>query len=235
MNNRLVSIILTIFFIISLSAFLFLVLALLMDPTEGALSDLVSLMKDSPAGSLIVIAPGLLSIVFAISLVALYSNSLKWKELRFKMAFYLYHSKVQRDEIIPLSHLARVAVCKVPEIERTLNRMISLDELKGIVDEERGIYIHKGLTRRTMRILTALPPARVHQLDDVKQWALKGASAYAPGESLEELEPVEIEELPSATEDLMKRRSERTVPCPVCGRLNREGDHFCTFCGEVID
>ena len=219
---------------ISLLIFFSFVTQVILDPKGVGLEEMTDLLKEDLLGNFILLIPGLFSIIFAIMLVSLWFSSQKWKDLRFKMAFYLYHSKVQKDQIIPLDHLARVGVSTIPEISTTLERMIAKDELKGIVDHDKGLYIHKGLTRRTMKILTALPPARVNQLDDIRQWALKGAEGYSIDDDVEELEPFEIEELPSATNSLNNRGSEAKVPCPDCGKMNRIKDHFCTYCGEVM-
>jgi hypothetical protein len=221
---------------LSILIFIALVLQVAIDPKGLGIDEITDFLRENILGNLMILIPGLLSIFLAGGLVALWFNMQKWKDLRYKMAFYLYHSKVQKDQIIPLEHLAKVAVSTMQEITITLQRMISLDELKGLVDETKGVYIHKGLTRRTMRILTALPPARLQQLDDVKRWALKAAEGYSMDEEgLEELEPVDISDLPPISEKISLKEVGEKRPCPDCGKMNRVSDHFCTFCGEVID
>jgi hypothetical protein len=219
--------------VIFLLIFIMLVLQVAVDPKGIGLEEQTDFLREELLGNLILISPGVISIIFALLLVWVWSSYNKEKDLRYKMAFYLYHSKVNKDDIIPLDHLARVAVCTVVEIATTLERMINKGELKGIVNRKKGLYIHKGLTKRTMRILQALPPAKTEMLSNVKRWALKGASAYE--EEIDELEPINIEELPSATEEIRIKSKEKTIPCPSCRKMNRPSDHFCTYCGEVVD
>lgn len=233
MNVKPLAVVFSILLFISLSIFTGLVVLVMINPDSGSWETAVEFLRDNVVGNIIILIPGLFSILYLGILVALYFHGQKQKDLRYKMAFYLYHSKVQKDDVIPLDHLARVAVCTIKDIERTLGNMIAKNELMGLIDNEKKVYIHKGLTKRTMRILTALPPARKQQLDSVKRWALKGAEAYE--DMLEELEPVEIEELPSVTDEINSNKVERNVPCPSCGKMNSRRDHFCTYCGEVID
>jgi hypothetical protein len=71
-------------------------------------------------------------------------------------------------------------------------------------------------------------------LQEVKQYALKGHTwNEEDGEEIEELEEVDIEELPSAR-DLLSKKDRHKVECPHCGRMNIKEHQFCTFCGEVI-
>ena len=233
MNVKPLAVVCSILLLISIAIFSGLVILIIINPDSGTAEVIVELLRDNVLGNIVILIPGLFAIFYLIILVGLYFHHQKQKDLRFKMAFYLYHSKVQKNDVIPLDHLARVAVCTMKEITRTLSLMIAKNELMGLIDREKNVYIHKGLTKRTMRILTALPPARKQQLDSVKQWALKGAEAYE--DMLEELEPVDIEELPSVSEEITNKKTEKNVPCPTCGKMNRRKDHFCTYCGEVIE
>ena len=233
MNVKPLAVVFSMLLFLSVSIFTGLVTLIIINPDSGTPELMVEFLRDSTLGNIIILIPGLFSILYLVLLVALYFHHQKQRDLRYKMAFYLYHSKVQKNDVIPLEHLAKVAVCTVPDIKKTLSSMIAKSELIGLIDREKNVYIHKGLTKRTMRILTALPPARKDQLDSVKRWALKGAEAYE--DMLEELEPVDIEELPSITEEIHTRKSEKTVPCPTCGKKNLVKNHFCTYCGEVID
>lgn len=235
MNHGIRAIIAGIFLLLFLGIFTTLVLQVAIDPKGIGLEEYTDSLRDDILGNVILISPGIISILIALVLINIWTSYNKMKDLRYKMAFYLYHSKVNRDDIIPLDHLARVAVCRLTEICETLERMIMKGELKGIVNRSKGVYIHKGLTKRTMMILQALPPAKTEMLSNVKRWALKGASAYENEEELEELEPIDIEELPSVTEEIHSMKKEKNIPCPDCGKHNRPGDHFCTYCGEVID
>jgi hypothetical protein len=220
---------------VSLILFGALVLQVIIDPKGIGLEETTDYLRDEIPGNFILIIPGFSAIIFSLLLVRTWSSFHRMKDLRYKMAFYLYHSKVNKDDIIPLDHLARVAVCSIAEITGTLEEMINKGELKGIVNRKKGLYIHKGLTKRTMRILQALPPAKTEMLSNVKRWALQGASAYESSVDHTELEPVNIEELPSVTEEIHQRKGEKNTPCPGCGKMNRAEDHFCTYCGEVID
>jgi hypothetical protein len=193
---------------------------------------------ENPLGWFIIFMTGGFALVFSIVMVIFWMTDMKFKDLRYKMAFFLYHSKVKNGERIPLPYLARVAVCTEPEITQTLNIMIAKDELKGRIDEEERLYIHKTLTRRGMRFLMALPPAGVRGLKEVRKWALKGHVWGAGNEEeddfeyVEELEEMDAEELPPALEIIQK--SKEKLPCPHCGRMNIKDHQFCTFCGEVI-
>jgi hypothetical protein len=189
---------------------------------------------ETAPGMLLMLFVGMLALGLSILMVVFWEMDNKWKDLRYKMAFFLYHSRVKNGDRIPLQYLAKVAVCSLFDITKTLENMIARNELKGIVDRERGIYIHKGLTRRGMKFLVALPPAGVSGLQEVKKYALKGHVWNEEGEEdIEELEEVEIEELPSAQE-ILEKRERHKVKCPHCGRMNIKEHQFCTFCGEVI-
>lgn len=193
-------------------------------------------VKDAIGWSLIFFV-GISALFSSIIMVAIWLVDMKFKDLRYKMAFFMYHSKVSKGDHIPLQYLANVAVCTVTEITKTLDLMIAKGELKGKIDLEEREYIHLGLTRRGMKFLMALPPAKVQGLDDVKTWALKG-HVWGDGdipdgmEAVEELDELEPEELPPAKEVLQKHKDK--VPCIHCGRMNIKDHHFCTFCGEVI-
>ncbi|MFW3145634.1 MAG: hypothetical protein ACMUIE_02345 [Thermoplasmatota archaeon] len=200
------------------------------------MEDFQNLLIDSAAGWTLLFMPGVISLISIIMVFIAWLIYVKWKDLRYKMAFYLYHSKVRYGDRIPLSHLAKVAVCSVPEIVRTLELMIDRKELKGEVSRAEGVYIHKGLTRRGLRFLKALPPAKLNQLKSAQKWALDGHVWAGERDGIEhdipELEEVEREELPPI--EISKKLERKKVPCPHCGRMNIADHHFCTYCGEVI-
>jgi hypothetical protein len=187
---------------------------------------------DTTLGLILILFVGIVALTFFVMMVVFWEMDNKWKDLRFKMAFYLYHSRVNRNDKIPLAYLARVGVCTINDISTTLENMVARNELKGIVDREEGIYIHKGLTRRGMKVLAALPPAGVSGLNQIKQYALKGPN-WEDDDNIEELEEVELEELPSPGTIFEKRKTNK-VACPHCGRMNVKEHQFCTFCGEVV-
>jgi hypothetical protein len=185
-------------------------------------------------GLILMIFVGIVGLTFSILMVMFWEMDNKWKDLRYKMAFFLYHSRVKNGDRIPLQYLAKVGVCSLVDITKTLENMISRNELKGIVDKDKGIYVHKGLTKRGMKFLVALPPVGMSGLQEVKQYALKGHTWNKEGdEDIEELEEVELDELPSAQE-ILEKRERHKIECPHCGRMNIKEHQFCTFCGEVI-
>jgi len=221
----------TILFLGSFTIFALEIFGVTIEPDTG------EFLVSNPLGWFIIFMTGGFALGFSIVMLLFWMTDMKFKDLRYKMVFFLYHSRVKNGERIPLPYLARVAVCNEPEITKTLNIMIAKDELKGRIDEEEMVYIHKTLTRRGLRFLMALPPAGVSGLREVKKWALKGHS-WGPGEEgndldpIEELEEMEAEELPPALE-VIEKNSDK-VPCPHCGRMNIRDHQFCTFCGEVI-
>jgi hypothetical protein len=185
-------------------------------------------------GLILMIFVGIVGLTFSILMVMFWEMDNKWKDLRYKMAFFLYHLRVKNGDRIPLQYIVKVGVCSLVDITKTLENMISRNELKGIVDKDKGIYVHKGLTKRGMKFLVALPPVGMSGLQEVKQYALKGHSwNEGDGEEIDELEEIDLEELPSAHE-LLRRKDRHKVECPHCGRMNIKEHQFCTFCGEVI-
>jgi len=209
------------------------------------LKDVSDFFVDNPIGWGLIMFVGFIALLFSILMVAFWTMDMRWKDLRYKMVFFLYHSKIKHNERIPLQYLARVGVCDTEQITQVLENMIARGELKGIVDRDDGVYIHKGLTRRGMKVLIALPPAGVTGLKEVKKWALKGHTwedeegdgdleELEEIEELEELEDIdEIEELDTVSE-LLKKKDRHKIKCPHCGRMNIKDHQFCTFCGEVI-
>ena len=169
------------------------------------------------------VVSGLVSLLSVIWLFLVWKRSEHWKDLRYKMAFYLYHSRVRRDDVIPLERLAEVALCSEKDITITLEDMIKRGELKGRVDRERGFYIHIGMTGKGVQLALALPPAKLDRMGGIKKEALRDAS------SREDLPPSSIE-LGTGT----GKSGSKKVRCPACGRMNRGNTHFCTYCGEVI-
>ncbi|MGA1819444.1 MAG: PCI domain-containing protein [Thermoplasmatota archaeon] len=209
------------------------------------LEEVSDFFMEDPMGWALIMFVGFIALLFSILMVAFWTMDMRWKDLRYKMIFFLYHSKVKYNERIPLQYLARVGVCDTEQITQVLENMIARGELKGIVDREEGVYIHKGLTRRGMKVLIALPPAGMTGLKEVKKWALKGHTwedeeGEGDIEDLEELEEVdEVEELEEVEEqdmvgELLKKKDKHKIRCPHCGRMNIKDHQFCTFCGEVI-
>lgn len=234
---RILGILFSIILFITLPFFLFLII-LYMLGLFGVefMSGIQDTLTENAVGWMMILFPGIVTLISIIMLVIAWMLSMKWKDLRYKMAFFLYHSKVKNGTRIPLQYLARVGVCSEPEIKRTLEIMIERKELKGEIDEIIRLYIHKGLTRRGIKFLKALPPAKVNELSEVRKWALKGKSweddIGQEEDIIEELDAEEIEELPAAT--AIKRKDPKKVECPHCGRLNVKDHQFCTFCGEVV-
>ena len=173
---------------------------------------------------------GIIPLGAVISLYVIWRRDEYWRDLRYKMAFYLYHSRVRRGDRIPLAHLAEVGLSKVHDIAGTLLVMIRKGELKGEVDETLGIYLHLGMTRKGIKLVKALPPMtpmkRKH-LDDVKRFALKDASIS--------MRAGEDEIVPNPEEGKRSRGKGEKHICPDCGKRNRGNTHFCTYCGEVLD
>jgi hypothetical protein len=199
------------------------------------LEDLSDFLVETVLGNAVVATIGLSTILLSIGLLLSWLNAQKWKDLRYKMAFYLYHSRVKKGQMIPLDHLAKVALCSYGEICETLEMMIGRGELKGLVDREKRLYKHLGLTRRGIKFLMALPPAKLDGLDDVKRMALKGAvweGQYGDGNLLEAREP---ERLPTARAEEAKSSGEGKVTCPYCRKATPSHTHFCTYCGEEFD
>ena len=189
---------------------------------------------ETALGLLLILFVGIVGLTFSILMVVFWEMDNKWKDLRYKMAFFLYHSRVKNGDRIPLQYLAKVGVCSIFDITKTLENMIARNELKGIVDKVKGIYIHKGLTRRGMKFLVALPPAGMTGLQEVKQFALKGhVWNEGPDAEIDELMELDMDELPSAR-DMLTKKERNKVECPYCGRMNIKDHQFCTFCGEVI-
>ncbi|MBN1390133.1 MAG: hypothetical protein JXA22_05770 [Candidatus Thermoplasmatota archaeon] len=198
-----------------------------------ALRDVSVFFVDETIGWILIMITGLIALIFSVLWVAFWMMDMKWKDLRYKMVFFLYHSKVSNNERIPLEYLARVGVCGVDEITKTLENMIARGELRGIVDRDEGVYIHKCLTRRGMKILMALPPAGVSGLKEVKKWALKEHTWEDEAEYVELEELEEVEEVGPYDHMTLKKDHNR-VKCPHCGRMNVSEHQFCTFCGEVM-
>ncbi len=238
MLGRTARVALRIITIISISLFVFLVLIFMAGAFKTSLlPEITSFFVEDVLGWSSIFMVGLISLSLSIFMVAIWLVEMKLKDLRYKMAFFMYHTKVRKGDHIPLPYLARVGVCKEQEITRTLDLMIAKGELKGRIDLEEREYIHLDLTRRGLKFLMALPPARVQGLDEVKNWTLKGhvwGQEDVPDgmDTMEELEEADPDELPPALEVLHKNRSK--VPCIHCGRMNFKDHQFCTFCGEVI-
>lgn len=235
---RILGILFGIILVITMPFFIFLIVLYILGIMEITFMEgTQDLLTESNMGWMMILFPGIITLISLIMLVIAWMLSMRWKDLRYKMAFFLYHSKMKSGERIPLKYLAKVGVCSEPEIKRTLEIMVSRKELKGRIDEIERVYIHKRLTRRGMKFLMALPPAKLNQLQDVRKWALKGHAWAAdrdnPERGIPELEEVEIEELPAATAFVNKEKRE-TIACPNCGRMNVKEHHFCTYCGEII-
>ncbi|MGA1873966.1 MAG: hypothetical protein ACMUHY_09895 [Thermoplasmatota archaeon] len=208
----------------------------------GFLEEISDFFVNDPIGWILIMFIGFIALLFMILMVAFWMMDMRWKDLRYKMVFFLYHSKVKHNEKIPLQYLARVGVCDIESITTTLENMIARGELRAVVDREEGVYIHKGLTRRGIRVLTALPPVGVTGLKEVRKWALKGHTwederrdkETDQSEDMDDLEEFdEIEEAPSVS-DLMRRKDRKRTRCPHCGRMNIRDHQFCTFCGEIV-
>ncbi len=181
-------------------------------------------------GNIIMGILGIIPLGAIISIYILWRKDEYWRDLRYKMAFYLYHSRVRKGDRIPLAHLAEVGISKVNDIAGTLLVMIRKGELKGRVDEALGIYVHLGMTRKGIKLVQALPPMtpmKKNQLEDLKRFALKDASiSVGTGKDGIVLHPEERKR--------SRERGEKHI-CPDCGKPNRGNTHFCTYCGEVLD
>ncbi len=169
---------------------------------------------------------GVIPLGAVISLYVIWKRDEYWRDLRYKMAFYLYHSRVRRGDRIPLTHLAEVGLSKVHDITGTLLVMIRKGELKGEVHEALGIYLHLGMTRKGIKLVLALPPMKEKQLDDVKRFALKDAR-ISMGAGKDEI-------VPHPENGKKPRGKGEKHICPDCGKPNRGNTHFCTYCGEVL-
>ncbi len=181
----------------------------------------------SLVGNLVMFIFGLIPLVSIITLYIIWKKDEYWRDLRYKMAFYLYHSRVRSGDRIPLAHLAEVGLSRVPDIAGTLLVMIRKGELKGKVDEDLGIYIHLGMTRKGIKLALALPPMKKDRLEDVRRFALKDAS-ISMGDA-EEKEGVRV------SKEAGKGGGREKHICPDCGKPNKGNTHFCTYCGEVLE
>jgi hypothetical protein len=235
-RSRALGIVLLIFWSISILALIFTVALLILHILDTSpLKDLSGFLVDEALGNAVVGTLGLTCIILSIGLLLSWLNDQRWKDLRYKMAFYLYHSRVKKGQMIPLDHLAKVAICSFDEICETLEMMIGRGELKGLVDRDKRLYKHLGLTRRGMKFLMALPPAKLDGLDDVKRMALKGAVWDGSYGNLDLLEGREPESLPIARpEEPVSSVNDKRV-CPYCRKATPSHTHFCTYCGEEFD
>ncbi|MFO8050791.1 MAG: hypothetical protein R6V01_03735 [Thermoplasmatota archaeon] len=226
---RILGILFSFILVVTMPFFIFVIILFLMGVFGAVfLEGIQETIMETSLGWLIILFPGIITLISVVMLGVAWMLSMKWKDLRYKMAFFLYHSKVNNGDRIPLEYLAKVAVSSEPEIKRTLEMMIERKELKGEIDEEERVYIHRGLTKRGMKFLKALPPAKLNQLKDVRIWALKGAEWEVKEDAgIGELEGEETDDLPA-----VKSREGEEIACPNCGRMNVRNHHFCTFCGE---
>ncbi len=199
------------------------------------LKDLSEFLVKETLGNAVVGTLGLASIILSIGLLLSWLNDQRWKDLRYKMAFYLYHSRVKKGQLVPLDHLAKVAICSFDEICETLDMMIGRGELKGLVDRDKRLYKHLGLTRVGMKFLMALPPAKLDGLDDVRRMALKGAVWEFSSGNLDLLEGREPEGLPTARPEEPVGSVDDKRVCPHCRKATPSHTHFCTYCGEEFD
>jgi len=236
MNWRIVGSLFGALFFFSLVMFLVLTTLTVMEG-YGELDDVDSLkpLIANPVTNVLIFVLAITAIMSAIIIVISWTRWERWRMLRYKMAFYLYHIRIAQGQEIPLEYLAKVAICTIPEISLILENMIARKELRGVVNREKGLYVHMGLTKKGIGVILALPPARLNRLDEVKKLALKGAvwsdsylnpaaaSPYGQMEDLEEFEYVAPE-----------KRKEMRIVCPHCGKQAPLHVDFCTYCGEEI-
>lgn len=229
-------IVLLIFWSISILALIVAIALIVLHFLDASpLKDLSEFLVDDTIGNAVVGTLGLTSIILSIGQLLSWLNDQRWRDLRYKMAFYLYHSRVKKGQLVPLDHLAKVAISSFDEICETLEMMIGRGELKGLVDRDKRLYKHLGLTRVGMKFLMALPPAKLDGLEDVKRMALKGAVWEGPNGEMGLLEGREMEGLPVARPKENARQLEDRRTCPYCKKATPAHTHFCTYCGEEFD